>query len=116
MIVGTRLNVMLHANCQSCSGFKTRNLVPVYQRYNGDTVCIAGRIVCYFQSWATNRPGNGKFDVEMIDPKLCTHLIYCFLGINRNAEVVFLDPRNDLSEYLLITSLNFNAVSMFQTH
>jgi chitinase len=74
--------------------------------------------VCYFQSWAKYRPGGGEFDVENIDPNLCTHLIYAFVGINSNAEVTILDPFNDIqmSEYLLITSLNFNAVSMFQTH
>jgi GH18 family chitinase len=72
-------------------------------------------IVCYYQSWAKYRPGDGKFLVGMIDPYLPTHLIYCFLGINQDAEVKFLDSGND-GEYLLITSLNFNAVSIFQTH
>ena len=118
MIAGTRLSVTLQVHCQACSGFKTKNLVPIYHRYNTDTVCFAARIVCYFESWATYRTGNGKFDVEMIDPNLCTHLIYAFMGINSNAEVTILDSWNDidLGEYLLITSLNFNAVSMFQTH
>jgi len=53
----------------------------------------------------------------MIDPNLCTHLIYCFLDINSNAQVAFRDPANDIDkgEYLLITSLNLNAVSIFQT-
>jgi GH18 family chitinase len=117
MIAGTCLNVRLHVHCQACSGFETKNLVPIYHRYDRDTVCIAGRVVCYFQSWATYRPGNFKFDVEMIDPNLCTHLIYCFLDINSNAQVAFRDPANDIDkgEYLLITSLNLNAVSIFQT-
>jgi len=68
--------------------------------------------VCYYQSWATYRPGNGKFDVEMIDPNLCTHLIYAFVDINSNAEVIFRDYRNDieLGEYLLITSLKCNRL------
>jgi GH18 family chitinase len=118
MIAGTHLSVMLHVHCQACTGFKTKNLVPVYHRYDRDTVCIAERIVCYFESWATYFPGNGKFDVETIDPNLCTHLIYGFMGINSNAEVTILDSWNDinLGEYLLITSLNLNAVPMFQTH
>jgi len=118
MIAGTHLNVMLHIHCQTCSGFKTKNLVPIYHRYNRDTVCIAERIVCYFESWTTYRSGNGKFNVENIDPNLCTHLIYAFVGINSNAEVILLDTWNDIDmgEYLLITSLNFNAVLMFQTH
>jgi chitinase len=74
--------------------------------------------VCYFESWATYRPGLGKFDVETIDPNLCTHLIYAFMGIDSNAQVTILDSWNDidLGEYLLITSLNFNAVSVFQTN
>jgi chitinase len=74
--------------------------------------------VCYFQSWATYRPELGKFDVETIDPNLCTHLIYAFVGINSDAEVTILDPWNDIQmgEYLLVTCLNFNAVSIFKTH
>jgi GH18 family chitinase len=118
MIAGTHLNAMLHVYCQACISSKTRNLVPIYHRYARDTICIAERIVCYFESWATYRPGFGKFDVETIDPNLCTHLIYAFMGINSNAEVTILDRWNDinLGEYRLITSLNLNAGSMFQTH
>jgi chitinase len=73
--------------------------------------------VCYFESWATYRPGLGQFNVETIDPNLCTHLIYAFLNINSSAQVTFFDPWNDITmgEYLLITSLNFNAV-LFSKH
>ena len=82
------------------------------------TLCIAGRIVCYFQSWAPYRPGYGNFVLENINPNLCSHVIYCFIGINENAEVTFLEGGNniDLGEYLLNISLNFNAVSVFQVH
>jgi GH18 family chitinase len=71
--------------------------------------------VCYYESWAIYRPGNGAFNVKTIDPNLCTHLIYAFMGINSSAEVTILDSWNDidLGEYLLITSLNFNTVSVF---
>ncbi|XP_071524963.1 chitotriosidase-1-like [Panulirus ornatus] len=50
---------------------------------------------CYFGSWAVYRPGLGKFDVENIDPFLCTHMIYTFAGLRDN-EIVSLDPYNDL--------------------
>jgi GH18 family chitinase len=118
MIVGKHLNVMLHVDWQSCSGFKTKVRVRIYHKYNRDTVRIAERTVCYFESWATYRPGNGQFNVENIDPNLCTHLIYAFVGINSSAQVYLLDPWNDidLGEYLIITSLNFNAVSLIQVH
>jgi chitinase len=52
---------------------------------------------CYFGSWAKYRPGLGKFDVENIDPYLCTHVIYGFAGLKEN-KIVALDPYNDLVE------------------
>lgn len=36
---------------------------------NGKTV------LCYFGSWSVYRHGDGKFDVEDIDPFVCTHLV-----------------------------------------
>ncbi|KZS12017.1 Chitinase Idgf2-like protein [Daphnia magna] len=46
------------------------------------TLCNVGfasaapRLVCYFNSGASLRKGNGHFTVDNIDPFLCTHLIY----------------------------------------
>jgi len=59
---------------------------------------VKRRIVGYFQSWSTYRTGSGNFEVEMIDPNLCTHLIYCFFGINSDAEVTILDSWNDIDK------------------
>ncbi|XP_068242084.1 acidic mammalian chitinase-like [Palaemon carinicauda] len=55
-------------------------------------------LVCYFSSWATYRPGNGKFTVEDNDPSLCTHLVYAFAGLGSNNKIRVLDPYNDLCE------------------
>lgn len=44
------------------------------------------------------RPGNGKFDVEHIDPFACTHIIYGFVGLSPSNEILVLDPYNDLEE------------------
>nr|SAY40524.1 Chitinase 3 [Macrobrachium rosenbergii] len=56
-------------------------------------------VVCYFSSWAVYRPGEGKFDVEDVDPALCTHLIYAFAGLNPTTnEIKVLDPWNDLCD------------------
>lgn len=43
-----------------------------------------GKVVCYFGSWAVWRPGDGKFDVEDIDPFLCTHAIFGFAGLSNH--------------------------------
>lgn len=37
--------------------------------------------MCYITSWAPKRPGAGRFEVENIDPFLCTHVIYAFAGM-----------------------------------
>jgi len=54
------------------------------------------KMVCYYGSWAVYRPGNGKFDVENIDPFLCTHIIYTFTGLGQDYKIRVLDPWNDL--------------------
>lgn len=42
------------------------------------------RIVCYYTNWSRKRPGSGKFNINDIDPMLCTHLIYAFAGLKDN--------------------------------
>lgn len=68
-------------------------------------------MVCYYGSWAVYRPGNGKFDIEHIDPFLCTHLVYSFAGLASNNTIQPLDPYNDLYDnwgkgaYIRLTNL-----------
>ncbi|XP_077294006.1 chitotriosidase-1-like [Arctopsyche grandis] len=58
------------------------------------------RLVCYLGTWATYRPGNGKFEVEDLDPFICTHAIYAFIGLEPSVtgEIKVLDPWNDLPD------------------
>ncbi|XP_055609283.1 chitinase-3-like protein 1 [Uranotaenia lowii] len=56
------------------------------------------KFVCYYGSWAVYRNGKGAFSVDNIDPFLCTHLIYSFVGLNVNGTIRVLDPWNDLEE------------------
>lgn len=53
---------------------------------------------CYYGTWAVYRPNDGKFNVEDIDPFICTHIIYAFAGLNYNNEIHSLDPWNDLPD------------------
>uniref|UniRef100_A0A182MJK8 chitinase n=1 Tax=Anopheles culicifacies TaxID=139723 RepID=A0A182MJK8_9DIPT len=53
-------------------------------------------IVCYYASWATYRPDRGQFNVEHIDPFLCTHLLYTFFGVDESGSLTVLDPWLDL--------------------
>ena len=54
------------------------------------------KIVCYFSSWTVYRTGLGKFDISDINPQLCTHIIYSFLGINTDGSVRVMDSWADL--------------------
>jgi chitinase len=54
-------------------------------------------VMCYFGSWSTYRWGNGEFDVENIDPFICTHLMFGFAGLDPNTDKIkVLDPYNEL--------------------
>lgn len=41
-------------------------------------------VMCYLATWATYRAGDGKFDLNDLDPSLCTHIVYIFAGIDEN--------------------------------
>ena len=57
-------------------------------------------IMCYFGSWSTYRWGSGHFDVEDIDPFLCTHLVFGFAGLDPDSYTIHaLDPYNELEEH-----------------
>ena len=56
-------------------------------------------IMCYFGSWSTYRWASGHFDVEDIDPFLCTHLVFGFAGLDPDSYTIrALDPYNELEE------------------
>ena len=55
-------------------------------------------MVCYYGSWAVYNDGNGKFDVEDVDPFLCTHIVYAFAGLGIDDKISVLDPENDLCD------------------
>jgi len=56
-------------------------------------------VVCYIGTWAVYRPGRGSFAIEHIDPNVCTHLVYSFVGLNVTHDSIrSLDPWQDLTE------------------
>jgi chitinase len=57
------------------------------------------KVVCYFGSWSVYRYGNGLFDVEDINPFVCTHVIFGFAGISDETHTIIpLDPFNELDD------------------
>ncbi|KAM6929783.1 acidic mammalian chitinase-like [Lycodopsis pacificus] len=68
------------------------------------SVASSSRLVCYYNSEAGNREGDGKFTTSDIDPNKCTHLIYAYSDINNQSELV---PSNatDLQHYQAFNAL-----------
>ncbi|XP_068561286.1 acidic mammalian chitinase-like [Cebidichthys violaceus] len=64
----------------------------------------SSRLVCYYNSEAGNREGNGNFMISDIDPNKCTHLIYAFSDVNNQRELV---PSNaaDVQRYQAFNDL-----------
>ena len=59
--------------------------------------------MCYYTSWAKDRPRQGSFKPGNIDPCLCTHLIYAFAGMKNN-EITYLSEQ-DLRDYEALNGL-----------
>ncbi|XP_022652307.1 endochitinase-like isoform X2 [Varroa jacobsoni] len=67
-------------------------------KLDGQTVG-RGKVVCYYQTWAYNRPSPYSYDIEDIPADLCTHLIYSFVGLsNKTWEVMAIDPNLDIEK------------------
>ena len=56
-------------------------------------------VVCYWGTWANYRPSKGKFTPGDVDPSLCTHLIYSFVGLDEETTTIkSLDTWMDMEE------------------
>nr|AAV68692.1 putative IDGF [Diaprepes abbreviatus] len=66
------------------------------------------KLVCYYDSRAYNRPGNGKFDIPFLEPALqfCTHLIYGYAGIREDNFKI-----SPLNEPLDINKQNYRHIT-----
>ncbi|KAA0204047.1 hypothetical protein HAZT_HAZT006312 [Hyalella azteca] len=40
-------------------------------------------VACFFASWSVYRSSLGKFDISLVDGNLCTHLVFCFAGLDK---------------------------------
>lgn len=56
-------------------------------------------VACFVQSWAIYRPSLGQFNVSDVDPNLCTHVVYCFAGMDPlTNDITLLDLDKDSGE------------------
>ncbi|CAB3370957.1 Hypothetical predicted protein [Cloeon dipterum] len=79
--------------------------------------CSAKRLICYYGSWNAYREGSNEFSIENVPVKLCTHVIYSFLGLGYDGSVEILDPSVDeeldgFNKTLALKKLNKNLKVM----
>ncbi|XP_058837611.1 probable chitinase 2 [Topomyia yanbarensis] len=79
-------------------------LLAVSVNDNGQTVASTvidhdRVVVCYISTWAVYRKGSASYSLDHFDPRLCTHAIYAFAGLDvDNNAMRSLDPWQDLKE------------------
>ena len=45
--------------------------------------------VCYVTNWSRYRAGEAKFEIEFIDPFMCSHIIYAYATVDeRKPEII----------------------------
>ncbi|XP_055608663.1 probable chitinase 2 isoform X2 [Uranotaenia lowii] len=56
-------------------------------------------VVCYISTWAVYRKDTASYSLDHFDPKLCTHAVYAFAGLDEeNNAMKSLDPWQDLKD------------------
>lgn len=66
------------------------------------------RLVCYYDSSAESREGDGRFTVEDIDPNKCTHLVFASSDIEECELVPFC--QTDKQRYWALNELKTRSV------
>lgn len=66
-------------------------------------------IFCYYESWAKDRHGEGKYPITSIPANLCTHVLYSFVGITKDGNIRVNDDEKDLYEFTKFVKKNAGA-------
>lgn len=84
------------------------NFEPKLQLLFSSTVAIlfikkyfSDKVVCYWGTWSVYRWGNALFQIENVNPNLCTHIIYGFVGIQTDGSVRLLDSYLDVDRGII---------------
>lgn len=81
--------------------FAALALLAVAQLPHQYEATLNPKTVCYYESWVHWRKGDGKIDINELDPTVCTHFVYSYMGIDAGShEVKLLDAylMNDLHD------------------
>jgi GH18 family chitinase len=52
--------------------------------------------VCYVTNWSRYRSGEAKFEIEFIDPFMCSHIIYAYATVDERRPEIIPVQKDDL--------------------
>jgi GH18 family chitinase len=52
--------------------------------------------VCYITNWSRYRSGEAKFEMEFIDPFMCSHIIYAYATVDENKPEIIPIQKDDI--------------------
>jgi len=52
--------------------------------------------VCYVTNWSRYRIGDAKFEIEFIDPFMCSHIIYAYATVDEQKPEIIPIQKDDL--------------------
>ncbi|CAF0764782.1 unnamed protein product [Didymodactylos carnosus] len=55
--------------------------------------------VCYITNWSRYRTGDAKFEIEFIDPFLCTHIVYAYATVDQEKPEIIPIQNDDREHY-----------------
>jgi hypothetical protein len=54
--------------------------------------------VCYITNWSRYRTGEAKFEIEYIDPFMCTHIIYAYATVDDHKPEIIPIQKEDIGK------------------
>ena len=55
--------------------------------------------VCYITNWSRYRTGEAKFEIEYIDPFMCSHIIYAYATVDDQKPEIIPVQKQDIEQY-----------------
>ncbi|CAF4160680.1 unnamed protein product, partial [Rotaria magnacalcarata] len=55
--------------------------------------------VCYITNWSRYRSGEAKFEIEFVDPFMCSHIIYAYATVDEQKPEIIPIQKDDLEHY-----------------
>jgi GH18 family chitinase len=52
--------------------------------------------VCYITNWSRYRSGEAKFEIEFVDPFMCSHIIYAYATVDDHKPEIIPIQKDDL--------------------